>query len=131
MFCLENKSVCKGGFVFVMITEIFWRTFWRDNWRSLIVAVENFRLCIWRDWSLIGQKVDSSLHHGGLPCNYYLENPFCTLVVEASTAKRVCQRGDQTSVSNVLWQEGFGIKHQLVHFPSFKCTAIAIELAAK
>ena len=21
--CLENKSVCKGGFVFVMITEIF------------------------------------------------------------------------------------------------------------
>ena len=23
MFCLENKSVCKGGFVFVIITEIF------------------------------------------------------------------------------------------------------------
>ena len=22
-FCLENKSVCKGGFVFVMITESF------------------------------------------------------------------------------------------------------------
>ena len=42
MFCLENKSVCKGGFVFVMITEIFWRIFWLDNWRSLIVVEENF-----------------------------------------------------------------------------------------
>ena len=27
-----------------MITENFWRIFWRDNWRSIIVAVENFRL---------------------------------------------------------------------------------------
>ena len=26
-----------------MIAEIFWQIFWRDNWRSLIVAVENFR----------------------------------------------------------------------------------------
>ena len=43
MFCVENKSFCKGGFVFVMITEIFWQTFWRDNWRSLIGVVENFR----------------------------------------------------------------------------------------
>ena len=42
-FCLENKSVCKCGFVFVMITEIFWWIFWRDNWQSLIVVVENFR----------------------------------------------------------------------------------------
>ena len=42
MFCLENKSVCKGGFVFIMITGIFWRTFWRDNWQSLIGVLENF-----------------------------------------------------------------------------------------
>ena len=50
MFCLENKSVWTGEFVFVMIAEIFWQIFWRDNWRSLIVFVENFRLFVyvWR-----------------------------------------------------------------------------------
>ena len=43
MFCLENKSICKGGFVFVLITEFFWWTFWSDYWQSLIGVVENFR----------------------------------------------------------------------------------------
>ena len=41
-FCLENKGVCKGEFVFVMITESFRRIFWLDNWQSLIVFLENF-----------------------------------------------------------------------------------------
>ena len=40
-------------------------------------------------------------------------------VSSCSIPKRVCQCGDQRSVANVLWQEGLGIKHQLVHFPSF------------
>ena len=41
------------------------------------------------------------------------------MYLSCSIPKRVCQCGDQRSVANVLWQEGLGIKHQLVHFPSF------------
>ena len=29
--------------VFVLNTEIFWRTFWRNNWRSIIDVVERLR----------------------------------------------------------------------------------------
>ena len=43
---LENKSVCKGVFVFVMITEIFWRTFWHNNLRSLISVVGKSCSCV-------------------------------------------------------------------------------------
>ena len=55
MFCLENKSVCKGGFVIVMITEIFLWIFWRDNWRSLIGLGENFCFSVWFSTRLSSQ----------------------------------------------------------------------------
>ena len=49
---------------------------------------------------------------------YYFTFRF-SVYLSCSIPKRVCQCGDQRSVANVLWQEGLGIKHQLVHFPSF------------
>ena len=106
MSCLENKSVCKGGFVFVMITEIFWRTFWRDDCRSLIGVVENFRLSdhlTKKREKLSRIQILHLIHSGKVQGQFYIFIFLSELAFEES-AKKICTFSVNDTFSKIYRQ---------------------------
>ena len=69
--------------MFVLFTEIFWRTFWRNNWQSIFDIVKRLRLRVKRTVYIYRHQKTAQIHLNQIFCRAY------DLTVMLSIASRI------------------------------------------